>query len=332
MPLGDQWIEHCQKYVYLGVIFTSDGSSSSSLQEHANDKQKHFNKLVIFLNTNEGMPFFAKRKVMEAAFNAAILYGCESWLDTGLNAMDKLYSRAVKCLLGVRITTANDLCYTELGVPSLKNYVKRKQYQFFSKMMSERQGMSDDPLCFALELTRTHNHKLYQYITNLSNSCEDFGKCDAALRGKIRNSQRTKFVTYRTINPNCVAHQVYSRDPHSMTLIPEYLRNAFTRMRLSSHRLRIETGRWARLPREHRLCRCGAIQDEQHVLQDCPLVQHIRDCYQKQVMYPDILQSTSEIQDFKYIHDIMTYYQWTMRMLFVYFLNVCHMQSIWHKV
>ena len=149
---------------------------------------------------------------------------------------------------------------------------------------------------------------------------------------KIRNSQRTKFVTYRTINPNCVAHQVYSRDPHSMTLIPEYLRIGFTRMRLSSHRLRIETGRWARLPREHRLCRCGAIQDEQHVLQDCPLVQHIRDCYQKQVMYPDILQSASEIQDFKYIHDIMTYYQWTMRMLFVYFLNVCHMQSIWHKV
>ena len=59
------------------------------------------------------------------------------------------------------------------------------------KMMSERQGMSDAPLCFALELTRTHNHKLYQYITNLSNSCEDFDKYDAALRGKIRNSQRT---------------------------------------------------------------------------------------------------------------------------------------------
>ena len=103
-------------------------------------------------------------------------------------------------------------------------------------------GMSDDPLCLALELTRTHNHKLYQYITNLSHSCEDFGKCDAALRGKIRNSQRTKFVTYRTINPKCAPHQVYSRDPHFMTLIPEYLRIAFTRMRLSSHRLRIETG------------------------------------------------------------------------------------------
>ena len=44
-----------------------------------------------------------------AAFNEAILYGCKSWLDTGLNVLDKQYPSAVKCLLGVRITTANDL-------------------------------------------------------------------------------------------------------------------------------------------------------------------------------------------------------------------------------
>ena len=144
----------------------------------------------------------------------------------------------------------------------IKDYVKRKQYYFFSKKMSERQVMSDHPLCLAVELTQTHNHKLYQYITNLSNSYDDFDKCDAALRGKIRNAQRTKFATYRTINPKCVVHQVYSRDPHFMTLIPEYLRVAFTRMRLSSHRLRIKTVGWARLPREHHLCPCGAIQDE----------------------------------------------------------------------
>ena len=35
-------------------------------------------------------------------------------------------------------------------------------------MMSEHQGMSDDPLCFTLELTQTHNHKLYPYIMNIS--------------------------------------------------------------------------------------------------------------------------------------------------------------------
>ena len=44
-----------------------------------------------------------------------------------------------------------------------------------------------------------------------------------------------------------------------------------------SHRLKIETGRWSRTPREERLCQCGDIQDEHHVLLACPCSQHVRD-------------------------------------------------------
>ena len=130
---------------------------------------------------------------------------------------------------------------------------------------------------------------------------------NAALHEKIANSDRTKFVTYKTIIPQLDEHPVYSRSP--ITLIPEHLRLAFTRMRLSSHRLRVETGRWARLPREQRLCRCGEIQDEKHVLQDCILVAHIRDEYEHTVSYPEILRDASHPCDFKLIIDILTFYQ-----------------------
>ncbi len=41
---------------------------------------------------------------------------------------------------------------------------------------------------------------------------------------------------------------------------------ACTRIRLSSHRLRVETGRWDRIPFENRTCLCGAVQTEEHVL------------------------------------------------------------------
>ena len=36
----------------------------------------------------------------------------------------------------------------------------------------------------------------------------------------------------------------------------------FTRFRLSSHHLKIETGRWARIQKEDRLCECGEVQDD----------------------------------------------------------------------
>ena len=58
--------------------------------------------------------------------------------------------------------------------------------------------------------------------------------------------------------------------------IPEHARAATTQMRVSSHKLRIETGRWARIERENRLCPCGEVQDEQHVLLHCPLTDDLR--------------------------------------------------------
>ena len=55
--------------------------------------------------------------------------------------------------------------------------------------------------------------------------------------------------------------------------IPDYLRIAFTRLRVMSHTLKVETGRWSRTPLEQRLCCCNEneIQDERHVLLECSM-------------------------------------------------------------
>ena len=106
LQLGDLWIDHCDRYTYLGAVFTADGSTNSAIKEHVKERQKHFNKLM-FLNTNKDMPFIAKRKVVEPAFNAALLYGCESWVGGNYHAVNKLYMGAIRCLLGVRVTTTS---------------------------------------------------------------------------------------------------------------------------------------------------------------------------------------------------------------------------------
>ena len=61
-----------------------------------------------------------------------------------------------------------------------------------------------------------------------------------------------------------------------MQYLPEHLRISFSRLRLGSHRLRIETGRWSRLPREDRKCPCGGVQDECHAVLECPLTSDLR--------------------------------------------------------
>ena len=120
------------------------------------------------------------------------------------------------------------------------------------------------------------------------------------LRERIQESERSKYVMYKIVNPSLSVHNVYKRGGNEY--VPEYLRVSFTRLRLSSHRLRIETGRWSRIPRENRLCACG-------VIQVCPNVGHIRQRYDVLPTYPDFVIDASSSDHFKYIHEILSYFE-----------------------
>ena len=88
---------------------------------------------------------------------------------------------------------------------------------------------------------------------------------------------KTKDLIQTSENLRCKTCVIYSNQ-HPL---PEYQRIVVSCLRLSSHRLKIETGRWARLPKENRLhvCSCGQIQTEQHVLLQCRLTQNLREDY-----------------------------------------------------
>ena len=97
------------------------------------------------------------------------------------------------------------------------------------------------------------------------------------MRIEIRNSTRTKLATYLSINPQLETPSLYS---DRFTNLFELHRVQFTRLRTSSHDLKVELGRWARpiIPHENRLCDCGyiSVQDEWHAIQNCFYTRYIR--------------------------------------------------------
>ena len=143
--------------------------------------------------------------------------------------------------------------------------------------MMTRQNIEEDPLMHALHLTRMFNPRIMRVINDdILSEPNHINSGIEILKQRLRDSTRSKFITYREINPAYSVHIIYKS---RSIKIPELYRLSFTRLRLSSHELRIETGRWARIPRERRLCPCGEIQDEKHVIVDCPITQAIRDNY-----------------------------------------------------
>ena len=170
--------------------------------------------------------------------------------------------KGVKAVLGVRHSTMNDLCLIESGFPPLKSLVYDAQARFFRKM-TNRLEMEDDPLGFILRLVEREDPRMWATIQKIisvdSHVKDEMDKMKESALG----DHRSRNITYLKMNPHLNIHNLYMQ---STIYIPDSLRIVFTRLRLSSHCLRIEVGRWSRIPRENRLCSCGLLQDEEHVM------------------------------------------------------------------
>ena len=125
-----------------------------------------------------------------------------------------------------------------------------------------------------------------------------------------RASHATKFHTYvNELNSSMDVHSIYRTN----IFIPDYQRVSFSRIRLVSHSLKIETGRWSRIPREHRVCQCDntQLQTEAHALISCSLTQNIRQNY-SMLNFTDInslLGEESHIHQLcTYIHQVLCFY------------------------
>ena len=149
---------------------------------------------------------------------------------------------------------------------------------------------------------------LSQYLDSVMEEERDIVQNDIEKRKeRMMSSASTKIMSYCNTNPpDLSVHPVYYSD----AIVDDDFRIAFTRMRLISHRLRIETGRWARIPRERRLCQCGeAVQSEQHVLCECTLVEHIRVEYNNtEIDYNNFMTSAKSKQQLAMVMRILNFY------------------------
>ena len=242
---------------------------------------------INFVRNNRDAPLSVKRKVFDACLRSTLVYGCESWFGANLSELQTLYMSAIKCMLHVRTTTPNDLCLLELNMASLKAIVKDRQSKFFTRTIAERREMNDDPFNFVMTLARENNLNCWKLICSAMQEGVNAVNDDMENRKRsVRQSEGTKFKTYCELNPDLSMHPVYSDKD-----IPDYQRVSFTRLRVSSHLLKVETGRWSRTPRENRTCDCNntSIQDERHVITECELHADLRD------RFPDV---TFQIPEF----------------------------------
>ena len=96
---------------------------------------------------------------------------------------------------------------------------------------------------------------------------ENYEKWTSKINNSFLVDKDSKLSTYKSVNPELTSYV-------KNILIIEYERKLITRYRCGAHNLWIETWKWERIDREHRLCICNqCVQTLLHGITECPFMQ-----------------------------------------------------------
>jgi len=175
------------------------------------------------------------------------------------------YNELVRCLLGVRKNTAINVCLVDSGISTVQFVISRKR-KISLKSKLQDQNL-EEPFHFVYELYKRENTPGFRFMDKalqLDSTKNPLETIMDLIRNKLDTV--TQCVAYWTkINPDLMVHDIYSR------------------LRLMSHNLRIDTRREFRTLVELRVCQCGEdnIQDENHVTVECTLSHNYRQWFER---------------------------------------------------
>lgn len=300
-------VDITNEYCYLGIIFTPSGTFTQAINRLTDQATKALFKLKQ-LDTVNNIPIALK--LFDILIMPILRYCSEIWTPyfiKNLNAMnllslgdklpvEKVHLKFCKFLLGVNRRTTNIAVRAELGRrPILLDLIihSTNYWIYITKLDPERLVYKTYLDLYSANTANWANYvKNIWHLFDLSSIWSNQG---TKYRHKVRriltkniirnydaqwnalmNKEDSKLRTYRLIK-TVIGTENYLLGHTCLTS-----RREFTRLRLSAHQLRVETGRHTspKTPWENRLCRhCTAqsVETEEHLWLSCSLYLHERE-------------------------------------------------------
>ena len=318
ITFGNQIIDSVSEYKYLGIVFSADGKFQSACADRKEKGMKAAFKLMrIFKETSVGIK--TGLHLFDHIVKPILLYGSEIWCSPDKtfekNMQSRLYNKGIKCdvekvplmfyryMLGVSNRTALLGIYGEMGRFPLFIEALLSILKYYCRLVSTENGLLQNALLGNQELLNCGKPTWLKIVKNLLHSV---GKDLRSIRGNERQIIKTvsdklytsfksewtkllnsdsrtdgisgnKLRTYRTFKES------FGQEEYLGLVQNKAKRRTLTKLRLSDHKLHIETGRHVslpnRLPASQRLCQfccLGNVEDEAHFLMECPLYERER--------------------------------------------------------
>ena len=267
MNLKQGMIKNKESEVYLGSTITKSTRIVNDIEGDSKNRNINIIKYYGFLRENRNAPLFIKLKVLEACTITTLLYNCETWASANIQPIEVRYRKLLKAILRVKATTCNEIIYLELGCTSIKTQIKIQQYRFWKKL---KELKDDEPLRKIIKVARDQKLRIVKHYDELLEKYNNIEEINIEYFDEIKKDinkkaecGKSRYATYKLINPNLEVPYIYNK----LKTLNEI--ELVARLRTGAHKLKIETGRQSRIPRELRTCTCGEVEDETHFLLKC---------------------------------------------------------------
>ena len=297
--VGSEKIDIVQDYTYLGTHISSSGNFTLSL-EHLRQKALHaFFSLRRHTDFNKLKPSIAC-KIFDSKILPILTYNSEVWgafvksdfKSWDLSPIEKTHLQFCKRYLEVHNKASNIACRAELGKFPLIIDINKKILSYLNYLhQKDENSIVRQALKISIDLYDNGKNSFYSSVMKINeyynfnhfnysslNDCKIKQyinimkqKYISHWNQTLQNSQKLSF--YKTIKNN------YSPSTYLDLTRKDPLRKTLVKLRISCHKLRIETGRYDNIPRNERICNfcnCNKIEDETHFLLDCPAYSQVR--------------------------------------------------------
>ena len=243
-----------------------------------------------------------KCKLFDSLVGSILNYCAEVWGYHPGQDIERIHTKFCRKILCVKQSTNNDCLYGELG--RLPMVVMRKiiMLRYWTTIInSDRSSLVYK--VYSMLKTDADNHIHYNqsnWAYQIKNILDTIGMSNIWLSQnnmhvniqqiKTRLIEIYKQSWYASINNSpkletyCIFKHTFMFEPYLDFIKDDKFRIALTKLRLSSHKLAIETGRYTNIERKDRTClQCGAnlVENEYHFILVCPKYRHLRTKYLK---------------------------------------------------
>ena len=291
---GDINLEIVKKFNYLGIVFTPGGSFSEAQATLSGQALKAIFAMNRYLNNFVHLKPSHILDRFDKLISPISNYGSEVWgFAKQITLSVFIYSFAKK-LLSVKQCTQNDFVYGELGRCSFQLTRYRNIIKYWLKILH----------CSERKYVRIIYNMLYNYCINFPNKVTwvkllrdllgNLGFMDVWLQQSVGDSVlflnlvKRRLTDWNSRLNDSTRALFYRNFSFGYKTYLDFvsvgkLRFALSRLRLSSHHLEVETGRWARpnatLFEERRCTSCHSLEDEFHFVLECSRYNDLRTIY-----------------------------------------------------